>query len=40
MPSANSVLALMGSVPMEKEYKAYKYPKSAFREIQELKRKE
>jgi transposase-like protein len=40
MPSASSVLALMGSVAMEKEYKTYKYTVSAFRDIQELKRKE
>ena len=40
MPSASSVLSLMGSVAMEKEYKTYKYPVSAFRDIQELKRKE
>lgn len=40
MPSASSVLALMGSVAMEKEFKTYKYPVSAFRDIEELKRKE
>lgn len=40
MPNASSVLALMGSVAMEKEYKTYKYPVSAFRYIEELKRKE
>ena len=40
MPNASSVLALMGSVAMEKEYKTYKYPVSAFRDIDELKRKE
>ena len=39
MPSAESVLFLMGSVAMEKEYKSYKYPVSAFRDIEELKRK-
>ena len=40
MPSATSVIALMGSVAMEKEYKTYKYPVSVFRDIEELKRKE
>jgi putative transposase len=30
---------LMGSVAMEKEYKSYKDPVSAFREIEDLKRK-
>ena len=40
MPSASSVIALMGSVAMEKEYKTYKYPVSVFRDIEELKRKE
>lgn len=35
MPSASSILALMSSVAMEKEYKTYKYPVSAFRDIQE-----
>ncbi len=40
MPNGSSVLALMGSVAMEKEYKTYKYPVSAFRDIEELKRKE
>lgn len=40
MPNASSVLALMGSVAIEKEYKTYKYPVSAFRDIEELKRKE
>jgi putative transposase len=40
MPSASSVLALMGSVAMEKDYKTYKYPGSGFRVIQLLKRKE
>lgn len=39
MPSAESVLFLMGSVAMEKEYKSYNYPVSAFRDIEELKRK-
>lgn len=38
MPSLESVLFLMGSVAMEKEYKSYNYPVSAFREIEELKR--
>lgn len=40
MPNESSVIALMGSVAMEKEYKTYKYPVSAFRDIEELKRKE
>ena len=40
MPSVSSVIALMGSVAMEKEYKTYKYPVSTFRDIEELKRKE
>ena len=39
MPSPESVLFLMGSVAMEKEYKSYKYPVSAFKDIEELKRK-
>lgn len=39
MPSQESVLFLMGSVAMEKEYKSYKYPVSAFRDIEELKQK-
>ena len=38
MPSPESVLFLMGSVAMEKEYKSYHYPVSAFRDIEELKR--
>ena len=29
----------MGSVAMEKEYESYKYPVTAFRDIEELKRK-
>jgi len=40
MPNASSVIGLMGSVAMEKEYKTYKYPVSAFSDIQELKRRE
>ena len=40
MPSAESVLFLMGSVAMQKEYKSYKHPVSGFREIEELKRKQ
>lgn len=40
MPNGSSVIALMGSVALEKEYKTYKYPVSAFRDIEELKRKE
>ncbi len=39
MPSQESVLFLMGSVAMEKEYKSYKYPVSAFRDVEELKQK-
>lgn len=41
MPSQESVLFLIDSVVMEKEYKykSYKYPASAFRDIEELKRK-
>ena len=39
MPSPESILFLMGSVAMEKEYKSYSYPVTAFREIIELKRK-
>ena len=39
MPSQESVLFLMGSMAMEKEYKSYKYPVSVFRDIEELKRK-
>lgn len=37
--SAESVLFLMGSVAMEKEYNSYKYPVSVFRYVDELKRK-
>jgi len=40
MPNSSSVIALMGSVAMEKEYKTYKYPVAIFRDIEELKRKE
>lgn len=39
MPSPESVLFLMGSVAMEKEYKSYNYPVATFRYIDELKRK-
>lgn len=39
MPSADSVIALMGAVAMEKDDKTYKYPVWAFREVGELKRK-
>ncbi len=39
MPSPESVLSLMGAVAMEKEYKTYKYPVSAFRDIEKLKKK-
>ena len=38
MPSAESVLFLMGAVAMEKEYKTYKYPITAFREVEKLKK--
>lgn len=38
MPSPESVLFLMGSVAIEKEYKSYNYPVSAFRYVEELKR--
>lgn len=38
MPSAESVLFLMGAVAMEKEYKSYKYPVSAFKDVTELRR--
>ncbi|MDQ0477048.1 transposase, partial [Chryseobacterium sp. MDT2-18] len=40
MPSPESILFLMGSVAMEKEYKSYSYPVTAFREIEELKKKQ
>jgi putative transposase len=40
MPSASSVIALMGSVAIEKEYKTYKYSISVFRDVEELKKKE
>ena len=40
MPNVFSMIVLMGSVAMEKEYKTHKYPVSAFRAIEELKRKE
>lgn len=39
MPSPESVLFLMGSVAMEKEYKSYKYPVNTFKDIEELKKK-
>jgi putative transposase len=39
MPSADSVLALMGAAAMEKEFKTYKYPVAAFRDIEQLKKK-
>ena len=39
MPSADSVIALMGAAAMEKDEKTYKYPVWAFREVEELKRK-
>lgn len=39
MPSADSVIALMGAVAMEKDEKTYKYPVWAFREVEGLKRK-
>lgn len=40
MPAAESVIALMGAVAMEKEDTVYSYPVAAFRNIEELKRKE
>ncbi|HBK40876.1 MAG TPA: transposase [Porphyromonadaceae bacterium] len=40
MPSAESVIALMGAVAIEKENGTYSYPVSVFREVEELKRKE
>ena len=39
MPSADSVIALMGAVAMEKDEKTYKYPVWGFKEVEELKRK-
>jgi transposase-like protein len=36
MPSASSVISLMGAVAWEKEDKTYKYPVHAFRNIPEL----
>jgi hypothetical protein len=39
MPSPESVLFLMGSVAIGKEYKSYNYPVSVFRYVVELKRK-
>ena len=39
MPSADSVIALMGAVAMEKDEKTYKYPVWRFKEVEELKRK-
>lgn len=39
MPNPESVLFLMGSVAMEKEFKRYKYPVTVFRDVEELKRK-
>lgn len=40
MPTPESVIALMGAVAMEKESTTYAYPVYAFRDVQELKRKE
>ncbi|QBO57188.1 IS256 family transposase [Chryseobacterium salivictor] len=40
MSSPESILFLMGSVAMEKEYKSYSYPVTTFREIEELKKKQ
>jgi putative transposase len=40
MSNSSSVIALMSCLAMEKEYKTYKYPVSAFRDIEEFKRKE
>jgi putative transposase len=39
MPSAESVLSIMGAVAMKKDLKIYKYPVAALRDIEELKRK-
>jgi putative transposase len=39
MPSAESVIALMGAVAMERENTTYSYPIAAFRNVEELKRK-
>lgn len=38
LPSADSVIALMGAVAMEKENKTYNYPVWAFRGVEELKK--
>lgn len=40
MPSPESILFLMGSVAMEKEYKSYSYPVTVFRDVEELKKKQ
>ena len=37
MPSPESVLFLIGSVAMDKEYKSYNYPVSVLRYVDELK---
>ena len=39
LPSAKSVIALMGAVAMEKEEKTYNYPVWAFKDVEMLKRK-
>jgi putative transposase len=38
MPTASSVISLMGAVALEKEDKTYKYPVHAFKNVQELQR--
>ena len=40
MPSPEFMLFLIGSVAMEKEYKSYSYPVTAFRDVEELKKKQ
>ena len=40
MPTAESIIALMGAVAMEKESTSYAYSVYAFRDVEELKRKE
>lgn len=40
MPTPESIIALMGAVTMKKESTAYAYPRYAFRDIKEFKRKD
>ena len=40
MPTPESAIALMGAVAMEKENTTYTYPVYAFKDVEELKRKE